>query len=148
MDNYLTLPTVLTESRQQNVAVIGTARNRRGWLPAEYKKIDDERFNLWYVWHHDDNYLNCRWVDNNVVNMVTTLHTGDKTIVRQRRRPRPTQTNRRNIEGVWGTNAVTSINIPCVMMITTIGCLVWIKQTNLLPITEATCAAGEYGCLL
>lgn len=112
MDNFFTTPRVMVESRQKNVGVIGTARNRRGWPDPEYRNIGDDRFNSLYVWHHQDNYLVCRWVDNNVVNMVSTIHTGDETVVRHRRKPRQTRTNRNHLELVWGNNPIATIDIP------------------------------------
>ncbi|KAG7354989.1 transposase IS4 [Nitzschia inconspicua] len=112
MDNYFTTPRVITETRQKNVGIVGTARNRRGWWAQEYKDIEDQRFNTLYCWHHQDNYLVCRWIDNNVVNMVTTIHTGDETIPRARRKPRQTSTNRNHVRLVWGNDPKVTVDIP------------------------------------
>jgi hypothetical protein len=83
MDNFFTTERVIKMTREEGIGIVGTARNRRGWPPTEYKNIKDTRFNTWYVWHEDD-YAICRWVDNNVVNMVTTIRTGDETITQKR----------------------------------------------------------------
>jgi len=114
MDNFFTTERVIKMTREKGVGVVGTARNRRGWPPAEYKSIDDARFNSWYVYHQDE-YAICRWVDNNIVNMVTTMHTGDETTTQARRRPKANNTNRRNIQDVWGTSHVANIDIPSVI---------------------------------
>jgi hypothetical protein len=114
MDNFFTTERVIKMTREKGVGIVGTARNRRGWPPAEYKNINDTRFNTWYVWHEDD-YSICRWVDNNVVNMVTTIHTGDETITQKRRRPKPNNLNRANIQAAWGSSHVANIDIPMVI---------------------------------
>jgi len=54
-------------------------------------------------------------IDNNVVTMVSTIHTGRETVLRQRRRPRITQVNRNHIRSVWGNHAVFPIEIPGVI---------------------------------
>jgi hypothetical protein len=53
-----------------------------------------------------------RWVDNNVVTMVSTVHTGHEKIERSRKKPRTTGTNRANLGPVWGTEFVRQIEIP------------------------------------
>jgi hypothetical protein len=56
-----------------------------------------------------------RWIDNNVVTMVSTVHTGEESIERVRRKPRPTSVNWRHLELVWGANPVREIRIPCMI---------------------------------
>ena len=63
-----------------NVAICRTAAVRRGWPPKEYKNIFDEHSNSFYCINNKDNFQIQRWVDNNVVTMVTTMHTPDKTV--------------------------------------------------------------------
>jgi hypothetical protein len=75
MDNYFTLPSFMESTRSAGVAVVGTARNRRGWPPTEYKEVNYDQFTSVYCINDNQNFRIIRWVDNNVVNMVTTLHT-------------------------------------------------------------------------
>ena len=115
MDNYFTYSAVISGLRALGVATIGTARAKRGWPPREMYNITDSRFNTLYLMKDKDNYLIGRWVDNNVVTMVSTCHTGYETIKRHRRRPRPTATNRNHIREVWGTQGKAEVEIPCMI---------------------------------
>ena len=115
MDNYFTLPKAIDGCRQANVAVVGTARGRRGWPPAEFKAVTDDRFNTLYHLNDKLNFKIFRWVDNNIVTMVSTVHDGTETIARNRRRPRATATNQNHVNRVWGRNAVKEIEIPKVI---------------------------------
>jgi hypothetical protein len=115
MDNYFTYPKVLHGMRQLNVGCIGTARAKRGWPPKEMREIDDIRFNTLYLMNDEKDFKIARWIDNNVVTMVSTVHTGEESIERVRRKPRPTAVNRRHLELVWGGNPVRAIHIPCMI---------------------------------
>jgi hypothetical protein len=53
-----------------------------------------------------------RWIDNGVVDMVSTIHTGCETIVKKRRKPRETSTNYRHITTVFGSEWEKMIAIP------------------------------------
>ena len=66
---------VLKGARDMNVAIVGTARAKRGWPPKEIKHIKDDRFNTLYWQNDKDNYTIMRWVDNNIVMMVLSFHT-------------------------------------------------------------------------
>jgi hypothetical protein len=57
-----------------------------------------------------------RWIDNGVVGMVSTVHTGRETILKRRRKPRETSTNYRHITTVFGSDWEKMIAIP--------GCIV------------------------
>lgn len=57
MDNYFTTPKVMVASREQNVAVIGTARRQPGWPPSELANVDDKRFNTLYLMNDRCNFL-------------------------------------------------------------------------------------------
>ena len=93
--------------------MVGTARLRRGWPPKEYKEIDNPRFNTVYQMNDDLNFRIFRWIDNNQVTMVSTVHNGNEfPRLRQRRKPRTTATNRSHVQQVWGNNGVAKINIP------------------------------------
>ena len=45
MDNYFIFDRVMREMTDLGIGAVGTARGRRGWTPAEFKAIDDPRFN-------------------------------------------------------------------------------------------------------
>jgi Transposase IS4 len=112
MDNYFTTQRVVKDSRNTGVGVVGTARYRRGWPPKEYREIQDDRFNSVNLLNDEANYLICRWIDNNQVNMVSTVHTGTESILRQRKKPRQTKTNKNHLQLVWGSEWVKDITIP------------------------------------
>ena len=48
LDNLFTTPKVMRLSREENVAVVGTARHRRGCPLKEMKNFTDDRFNTMY----------------------------------------------------------------------------------------------------
>src|SRR6056300_271631 len=115
MDNYFTLPKAVKGLKDENIGVVGTARARHGWPSKEFKKVDDKRFNTLYTLTDKDGFKIMRWVDNNVVTMVSTLHDGTETITRQRKRPRKTTTNMSFVDTVWGGDWVKEISIPGVI---------------------------------
>lgn len=115
MDNYFTGPTVIEMTRNYNIGVFGTARRQRGWPPAEFKRIDDNRFNTLYWMHDKKNFLIMRWVDNKPVDFVSTVHTGNEVVDKARKRPRVTHLNRRHVSTVWGDDWVTEITMPSVV---------------------------------
>jgi hypothetical protein len=53
-----------------------------------------------------------RWVDNHVVDMVSTVHDGFETVTRARKRPRENQLNRVAIRTVWGSHWEAVVDIP------------------------------------
>jgi hypothetical protein len=112
MDNYFTFPKVLAGMRRLNVGCIGTARYRSGWPPTEMRQIEDPRFNTVYLMNDEKDFKIARWIDNNVVTMVSTVHTGEESVEKDRRKPRLTRTNRNHILPMWGLNAVIRICIP------------------------------------
>jgi hypothetical protein len=116
LDNYFTQPVVVAMTRGLNFGLVGTARRRRSWPPQEYKQIVDWRYNSLYEMPRekdDQQYMLMRWIDNGVVDMVsTTIHTGRETIVKKRRKPRETSTNYRHITTVFGNEWEKMIAIP------------------------------------
>ena len=115
MDNLFTLSKVLSGARAMNVAICGTARARRGCPPKEYKNIFNERFNSLYWINNKDNFQIQRWVDNNVVTMVTTMHTPDEMVSHIRKKPRVNAVNKVNLDRIWGENFTRMIEIPKVI---------------------------------
>lgn len=120
MDNLFTTSTAIKNLRGCGVGVVGTARARRGWPPKEIKDkssknpdgVDDMHFNSLHYTHDKDNYLIARWVDNNVVKMVSTIHQPHDTVMKKRRRPRITNTNKNNVGAVWKGAHTVEIQIP------------------------------------
>ena len=115
MDILFTLSKVLSGARAMNVAICGTARARQGWPPKEYKKIFNERFNSLYWMKDKDNFQIQQLVDNNVVTMVTTMHTPDETVSRVRKKPRVNAVNKANLNRIWGDHFTRMIKIPKVI---------------------------------
>ena len=115
MDNLFTLSKVLSGARAINVAICGTARARRGWPPKEYKNIFDEHFNSLYWINDKDNFQIQQWVDNNVVTMVTTMHTPDKTVSHVRKKLRVNAVNKANLNRIWGDSFTRMIENPNVI---------------------------------
>ena len=112
MDNYFTWPRVMETLCDMGVGCVGTARYQRGWPPKEYRDIDDSRFNTVYLMNDKRNYRIIRWVDNNVVTMVSNVHNGNEVVNANRKRPRRTNTNRMHLDTVWGNDPVKRIIIP------------------------------------
>ena len=115
MDNFFTTTDVIKATRALNVGVVGTARKRRNWPPKEMGAIDDERFNTLYCLPSKDNYMIFGWVDNLVVLMVSTIHTGTEVVEKQRKRPRTNQQNKHRMQTAFGNEAVKTMDIPQVI---------------------------------
>ena len=98
-----------------NVAICGTARARQGWPLKEYKNIFNDRCNSLYWINDKDNFQIQRWVDNNVVTMVTTMHTPDETVSRARNKPRVNAVIKANLNQIWGDSFTRMIEIPKVI---------------------------------
>lgn len=112
MDNFFTVPSAIKAMRDEGVGFIGTARWRRGWPSGEFKAITDTRLNSLYLLDDPLHFKVARWVDNGIVTMVTTVHTGDETIKRRRWWPRVTKQNKLHVKTVWGDDHVKEIEIP------------------------------------
>ena len=59
---------------------VGTFQFERGWPPKEFREIKDNQFNTLYTMIDKGKFMIGRWIDNNVVTMVTNVHNGDKKI--------------------------------------------------------------------
>ena len=53
-----------------------------------------------------------RWVDNNIVTFVSTIHDIEASVEANRKRPRMTATNKKHVAEVWGDKHVKKIEIP------------------------------------
>ena len=90
-------------TRKCNVAAMGTARGRPGWPPKEIDKelIQDKRYNsLYYMNDKVGNYQIFRWIDNNIVKMVSNVHTGAESnehVLRNKRKPGLNEFNKKHV---------------------------------------------------
>ena len=111
MDNYFTSHGTMRSLRKHNLAGLGTAR-ANNIRAEEIKDIKDKKFNTLYWINDADDYRIFRWIDNNVVMMVSTIHTGEESLKRARRKPRVTDKNKGHVRLVWGDNHTVNIKIP------------------------------------
>ena len=60
------------------------------------------------------NYRIFRWIDNNIVKMVSNIHTGDSTeqVLRNRRKPRLNEFNKKHVRLIWGDEHRKQLEIP------------------------------------
>ncbi len=77
---------------------MGTARSKQSWLPSRLTVAENPNFNNLYYCTDDYGTLTMKWIDNNIVLMVSTLHKPNDPVNRVRRRPRLTATNRHHIQ--------------------------------------------------
>ena len=112
MDNYFTTPATMKALRDNDIGAFGTARARKHWPPKELKAVDSLAFNDCHYTVDDVGSRVYRWVDNSVVTFVTTIHDQEVAVTANRKKPRMTQTNKHNLQMVWGDNHVATIDIP------------------------------------
>ena len=75
---------------------------RPNWSPQEFSKraLHDVRYNiLYYMNNPKGNFQMFRWIDNNVVKMVSNIHMGtkDEVVMKPRKKPRINEFNRKHI---------------------------------------------------
>ena len=112
LDNYFTFSSVIKLLRELEVGVLGTARARRGWPPEPLRSMVSNNFNCMF---HQIDAVGTRvfkWKDNGDVLFVSTIHSEDKSVPKQRKRPRKTIKNNKHVQDVWGLNSRVWINIP------------------------------------
>lgn len=111
MDNLFTTKEVMQSATEMGIGVCGTTRPQQ--MSKELKNVTDMRFNTSYHQVHDG-YAAVRWIDNNVVKLLTNVHEVKelKRVKVLRKKPRKTNTNKDHIEAVWGRNARALIPIP------------------------------------
>ena len=93
---------------------------RSNWPPPEFckKALHDERYNtLYYMNDPKGNFRMFRWIDNNIVKMVSNIHMGaeNESVMKPRKKPRINEFNRKHIRLVWGDEHVVSIKIPTII---------------------------------
>jgi hypothetical protein len=115
MDNFFTTVPVIKAHIERGLGIIGTARRRHGWPCSEMRRVDDNRFNSLYCLNEKEGYMTMRWIDNGEVLMITNMHTGMESVERERKRPRITNINKRNVLAIWGNDPVKKMEIPAVI---------------------------------
>ena len=60
----------------------------------------------------ENSFVILRWVDNNVVIMVSNIHEPTETVTKERKRPRTTNTNKKHVAAVFGSCGKKEIDIP------------------------------------
>ena len=80
MDNYFTLPKVVAKLRMLGIGIVGTAQMRKNCPPKELRQVNTDKsqfsnpsFNYFYYQIHDNMILG-RWLDNNIMYCVSTIH--------------------------------------------------------------------------
>ena len=55
-----------------------------------------------------------RWVDNNIVKIISNVHIGakDESVIKPRKNPRINELNRKHIPLVWGDDHIITVKIP------------------------------------
>ena len=104
MDNYFTLPNVISTLRELGIGIVGTARFRRNWPPSKLKEIKQEAVNFnsfHYLWD-EFGTLCARWMDNGLVFCVSTVHKVGPMVKRNRKRPRVTVKKQESCEQSMG----------------------------------------------
>lgn len=117
MDNYFTLPNIITKLREMGIGVVGTARFRRSWPPSKVRQVKQEKssFNdFYYAINEFGTLLGC-WMDNGLVFCVSTIHHIGDIVKRTRKRPRETKNNKKHVKEVWGDDGKKDIYIPCLI---------------------------------
>ena len=123
MDNYFTQARTVKEVAKRGVATVGTTRTnvlpkeiRPGYKGREKEaQLQDKRFNTLYVQDHPDGFRCFRWLDNNIVKMVSNIHYGHKNenVMKSRKRPRANQFNRKTRKAIWKDDkAIADVEIP------------------------------------
>ena len=79
MDNYFTSHKSMRSLCEHNLAGLGTAR-ANNVQAEEVKDIKDKKFNTLYWINNADDYQIFRWIDNSIVLMILTIHTGCKEL--------------------------------------------------------------------
>ena len=114
MDNYFTLPAVMTMLRDKGIGVFRTLQFQRYWLPEHLKNLSKSNCNFNKFYHLVDEHgtFIARWMDNGLVFCVLTVHTPGKTRKIIRKQPQKTLLNARHIDKIFGDEGKKEISIP------------------------------------
>lgn len=77
-------------------------------------ELEDSQFNSLYCKDHPGNFRMFRWVDNNIVKLVSNIHTGsaDESVMKARKRPRFNNVNCVTCKTIWKESSVVNVKIP------------------------------------
>ena len=114
MDNYFTLPKVMTPLQEFMIVVVDTTRFCH-WQPGKnVKKIDDRQINRNEIFWSVDSFgtLLLRCMENGLVLLATAVHTVIGVLTCCRRRPRVNQKNKIHMRKFWGKQGKVNVWIP------------------------------------
>ena len=124
---------------------------RVNWPTKEFSKsaLHDERYNtLYYMNDPKGNFRMFRWIDNNIVKMVSNIHMGSKDEVVMK--PRKNQESMNSIENIYVLygEMITSYQSRYQDLSTIIicECLVLISLINSLHTIDQKFVVDEHGC--
>ena len=101
MDNGFSTVPLFQKLRERNIGACGTTRVNRTGYPAS---LEEKVFLEWNTidGYSVDGVLCFRWMDNNIVRMLTTVHPWNEVTRSLRRRPRNTSTNASMVRKAFG----------------------------------------------
>ena len=111
MDDVFTFHHILIVAKELGVMIFGIESKVIGCLPKQIMNISDRQFNTLHLINDERNFQIQQWIDQNVVTMITKLHTLEDANRRIRKKPRVDQANKNYLELVWGTE-YCKIKIP------------------------------------
>ena len=103
MDNVFTFRQILIVAKELGVMIFGTEKETIGCWKKYINNISDRRFNTLHYINDERNFHIQQWIDQNVVTMITKLHTPEDNNRRIRKNARFYQDNKKYLELVWGT---------------------------------------------
>ncbi|KAI3655789.1 hypothetical protein MP638_005583 [Amoeboaphelidium occidentale] len=119
MDNYFTSVKLFSKLRSEGIGACGTVRASSGNFPPSLRGVRDQR-GLRAEWGKlggvvVNDVMVAAWVDNNIVYMLSTIHTIHKPadhVEVPRKRPRENSNNSATRNDLFGENAVLPLKIP------------------------------------
>lgn len=106
MDNGFSTIPLFRKLRELSIGACGTARINSAEYPIHLK--NDTSLTEWntmdgvVVGEGSKSVLCCRWIDNNIVRMLSTVHPWAERTLRERRKPRTTSTNACTVRKAFG----------------------------------------------
>ncbi len=100
---------------KNRIGCFGTSCFQKGgWPPANIRETTTEKCNFNYFYHCIDQHgtLLGRWMDNELVFCISTIHRPGQVIRKNRKRPRMTVLNKRHVQSIFGTEGKKQIYIP------------------------------------
>ena len=115
MDNCFTWAKEMTVLSENGIGVNRTMRRECRWPPKEIWNVVNEWFNALCTLNDKGEFLIGRWVDNDIVNLVSDVHTGHEKMAQMQKLSLKTNTNRKNTEQVWGSAPIKEVHIPSII---------------------------------